>query len=278
MTFWKSTYIPGRNSDRLTGHGDYAATRARFYRRTHSNLRFLICERYAWMNPYLAGREHVVELGAGPGLSRDILEVPGLEITDVLDNPWLDRRVDAMALPYPPGSLDAVICSHMIHHVATPIALINGIQKALKPGGLVLINESTASLCHRFVMWTMRHEGWSRDVDVFDDAARAKESIDPLAGNNAVADLLFGDRAKFSAAFPGLAITRDEFTEMFVFLLSGGVGGEVFTVELPPWALNIVRGLDQLLVGSLPGIFAFGRRLVIVKAGEAPCPQPLRMA
>jgi SAM-dependent methyltransferase len=218
------------------------------------------------MQPYLDGRSRVVELGAGAGLSREILDAPGLEITDVLDNPWIDRRVDAMALPYEPGSLDAVICSHMIHHVPAPIALLRGIERVLKPGGVLLVNETTASLCHRFVMWAMRHEGWSYDVDVFDDSARAKESIDPLAGNNAVADLLFGDRERFAATFPGLAITRDEFTEICVFLLSGCVGGEVFTVELPAPALRLVRGLDRLLTAMLPGLFAFARRLVLVKA------------
>jgi SAM-dependent methyltransferase len=265
MSFWKRTYVPPGGADRLARHGDYAATRERFHRRAHSNLRFLVRERYAWMQPYLAGRERVVELGAGPGLSREFLAAPGLEITDVLDNPWLDRRVDAMALPYAPASLDAVICSHMIHHVPTPVALIRGIQQALKPGGLLLVNESTASLCPRFLMWAMRHEGWSYDVDVFDDAARVKESIDPLAGNNAVADLIFADRRRFGEVFPGLAITRDEFTEIFLFLLSGGVGGQVFTVELPEWALRAVRGLDRVLTGALPGVFAFARRLVIVR-------------
>lgn len=265
MSFWKRTYFPPPGSDRLARHGDYAATRARFQRRPHSNLRFLVRERYAWMNPYLVGRQRVVELGAGPGLSREFLEVDGLELTDVLDNPWIDRRVDALALPYAPDSLDAVICSHMIHHVAAPVALIRAIETALKPGGVLLINESKASLCHRLLMWSMRHEGWSYDVDLFDPAARAKAGVDPLSGNNAVADLLFDDRARFAAAFPSLAITRDEFTELCVFLVSGGVGGEVFTIEMPWWALAATRRLDQLLVGALPGVFALARRIVVIK-------------
>lgn len=268
MTFWSRSYIPAPGADRLRRHGDYAATRERYFGRPHSNLRFLVHERYAWMKPYLAGRGRVVELGAGPGLSRDVLESPGLELTDVLANPWVDRRVDAVALPYEPASLDAVICSHMIHHVAAPVALIRAIERALKPGGVLLVNETTTSLCHRILMWFMRHEGWSYDVDVFDDAARAKEAIDPLAGNNAVANLLFGDRRRFAATFPGLGITRDEFTELFLFLLSGGVGGQVFTVELPAAALKLVRGLDCALAGTLPGVFALARRLVIVKSLE----------
>lgn len=267
MSFWKRSYVPARGTDRLARHGDYAATRARFQARAHSNLRFLVRDRYAWMNPYLAGRRRVVELGAGPGLSREFLDAPGLEVTDVLDNPWIDRRVDAMALPYAPDSLDAVICSHMIHHVPAPGALLRAIGRALRPGGLLLVNETTTSLAHRLVMWAMRHEGWNYDVDVFADAAPAGHGQDPLDGNNAVANLLFNDPARFRAAFPALRITRDEFTELFLFLLSGGVGGQVFTVELPAGVLAAVRSMDNLLVRALPGVFALARRLVIEKDG-----------
>lgn len=265
MGFWKSTYYPAAGEDRLAGHGDYGATRERFFSKPHSNLRFLIRERYAWMKPYLDGRDHVVELGAGPGLSREFLAARRLELTDVIANDWLDRQVDAMNLPYAPGSLDAVICSQMIHHVPEPAALLKSIGTVLRPGGVLLVNESKASLCHRLLMWAMRHEGWSYDVDLLGGEGSMKNSPDPLAGNNAVADLLFDDRAAFRAAFPGLAIERDEFTEFLVFLLSGGVGGKVFTVELPESALVAVRGFDRLLVGALPGIFALARRLVIVK-------------
>lgn len=266
MGFWKRSYVPGAGADRLAGHGDYAATRQRFYSRPHSNLRFLIRQRYEWMNAWLSAQDHVVELGAGPGLSREYLKAGRLEITDVLDNPWLDRRVDAMALPYAPGSLDAVICSHMIHHVPRPVALIRSIQAALKPGGRLLINESNASLCHRLMMWVMRHEGWSYDVDVYDEAASTKDRPDPLAGNNAVADLLFGDRGRFEAAFPDLSIVHDRYIEMLVFLLSGGVGGQVFTVELPEPALRSIAKADQLITASLPGLFAFARQVVLVRA------------
>jgi len=269
VSFWKRTYVPPARGDRLAGHGDYAATRERFYRSAHSNLRFLVRERYAWMAPYLTGRRRVVELGAGPGLSREYLEAPELEITDILDNPWLDRRVDAMDMPYPPGSLDAVVCSQMIHHVPAPVAFLRSIERALKPGGVLLVNESTTSLLHRLLMWAMRHEGWSYDVDLFDPGAQIKQALDPLAGNNAVASLLFGNRERFRRAFPTLDIQREEFCELFVFLLSGGVGGEVFTVQLPEGALRALRGLDRLLAGSLPGVFALARRLVIVKTREA---------
>jgi SAM-dependent methyltransferase len=265
MSFWRRTWFPAAGADRLARHGDYAATRERFFARPHSNLRFLVRQRYEWMNPYLAGRSRVVELGAGPGLSREFIRDCGLEVTDILDNPWLDRRVDAMALPYEAGSLDAVICSHMIHHVPAPVRLLQDIERALKPGGLLLVNETTTSLCHRLLMWAMRHEGWSYEVDIFEDDARTKQGIDPLAGNNAVANMLFGDAKRFEVALPTLAIRHHEYTEIFVFLLSGGVGGEVFTVELPEPALRVVRGIDSLLTTALPTVFAFARRMVIVK-------------
>lgn len=268
MSFWKSSYYPPPDSDRLARHGDYSATRERFYRTTHSNLRFLVRERYAWMNPYLAGKERVVELGAGPGLSREFLDVPQIELTDVVANEWIDRQVDAMALPYPANSLDAVICSQMIHHVAAPVALIASIRQALRLGGVLLINETATSLLHRLLMWSMRHEGWSYDVDLFDENARAKTGIDPMTGNNAVSDLLFGDHQRFQASFPDLVITRDEFTETFIFLLSGGVGGEAFTIELPERALAMIRRLDQALTRYLPKVFALSRRIVVVKKAD----------
>jgi len=267
MAFWRRTWVARAGTDRLAQHGDFARTRERFFARSHSNLRHLVASRYRWMQPWVGPGDRVVELGAGPGFAREYLACPGLELTDVVANPWLDRVVDAMALPYAPGSLDAVICSHMIHHVPRPAALLRSIATTLKPGGRLLVNESNASWCHRFIMWAMRHEGWSYDVDIFDDEGYAKSTVDPLAGNNAVADLLFNDRARFSRHFPGLSIREDACCELFQFLVSGGVGGEVRTLELRPGALDAVAALDRLLVGLAPGTFALARRLVIVKDG-----------
>lgn len=269
MSFWRRTWVAQAGTDRLAQHGDFTRTRERFFARPHSNLRYLVASRYAWMNRWIGPGDRVVELGAGPGLAREFLECPALELTDVVANPWLDRVVDAMALPYEPGSLDAVICSHMIHHVPRPAALLRSIAAALKPGGRLLVNESNASWCHRFIMWAMRHEGWSYEVDIFDDQGYAKSTVDPLAGNNAVADMLFNDRARFERRFPGLEIREDGYCELLLFLVSGGVGGEVRTVELPPRGLDAIAGLDRLLTRLAPGTFALARRLVIVKAGGA---------
>ena len=268
MSFWKRKFVPAPGMDRIGGHGDYAATRSRFFGgRQSNNLRYLIRERYAWMNPYLAGRRRVVELGAGPGLSREFLRAPELELTDVVAHDWLDGTVDALALPYPAESLDAIICSHMIHHTTDPVAVLHGIRRVLKPGGVLLVNETTPSACHRVLMWAMRHEGWSYDVDLFGQRPSAKDSSDPLAGNNAVADLLFGDHARFRATFPDLSIARHEFTEFFLFLVSGGVGGRVFTIRLPETALDLLRRLDQALIRLAPRVFALARRVVIIKNG-----------
>lgn len=262
MSFWKKTYFPQPGTERLPDRGNYAATRSRFYARQHSNLRYLIRERYAWMNPYLAGKAAVVELGAGPGLSRDVLSCP-VELTDVLDNDWIDRQVDAGSLPYAPASLDAVICSHMIHHVARPAALLRDIAMALKPGGVLLINETVTSLCHRLLMWGMRHEGWSYEVDLFDAGQSAKNAGDPLSGNNAVASLLFDDAARFTREFPNLAIERHEYNELLIGLLSGGVGGQVRMIDLPGAMLDLVRAFDRLLARGGPRVFALARRVVI---------------
>ena len=89
MSFWNSTFSPSPNASRLSGHGDYRETRRRFFRKTHSNLRFLMKERYEWMQPYLIKKERVVELGAGPGLSREYLKSTNIELTDIIESEWI---------------------------------------------------------------------------------------------------------------------------------------------------------------------------------------------
>jgi len=222
-------------------------------------------ERYEWMSPYLLGKERIVELGAGPGLSREHLKDSKIEVTDIIPNKWIDAQVDATELPYSPDSIDVVICSHMIHHVATPSALIRRIGEVLKPGGVLLINETKASLLHRLLMSVMKNEGWSYDIEIFDESSKAKERNNPLEGNNAIADLLFNDHKKFISEFPEFSIEKDQFTETFLFLLSGGVGGEVFTIELPKSALKLFQKIDLILSHHLPSLFSLSRRIVLKK-------------
>jgi 2-polyprenyl-3-methyl-5-hydroxy-6-metoxy-1,4-benzoquinol methylase len=115
---------------RMAHTGDVARARAEFPTRRGDNLRFLLRKRFGWMRPYLKDGAHVVEVGCGTGLSREFLDHPGLELTDVTPNPWVDRVVDALRMPYEAGSLDAVISNNMIHHLAKPQVFFREVDRS----------------------------------------------------------------------------------------------------------------------------------------------------
>lgn len=256
-------YFPSHTENRMVSEGDVAAARARFLTERPNNLNFLLEQRYGWMNEYLCGKERVVELGSGAGFAKEFIRNISLKLTDIVKHPWIDEQVDAVKLPYEPESLDAIICSHMIHHIASPVTFFKQARRALKKDGLILISEIYTSYLMRALLRVMRHEGWSYNIDIFDEKQVANDPSDPWSANCAIPQLLFSDPARFSQALPGLKIERCELTECLIFPLSGGVIAKTKTVHLPKWALELLHGLDQCLVSVAPRFFALGMRVVV---------------
>lgn len=266
MALLPATYFPAHEDNLMRAEGDTALARKRFFEERPGNLRFLLEQRYAWMNEYLDGKRDVVELGSGAGFAREFLRNPNLRLTDVSGKPWIDQCVDAMKLPFADGWLDAIVCSHMIHHVAQPVLFFREASRALKPGGAILISEINTSWMMRALLRLMRHEGWSYDIDVFDETRIANDPRDPWSANCAIPQLLFADRSRFESALPTLKVERFERCECLIFPLSGGVIARSPTIPLPNAALRGVHALDQLLVAVAPRVFALGMRVVIRKA------------
>lgn len=265
MSLLPRTFFPRHEENRMKSEGDVARARDFFLARRPSNLSFLLEQRYGWMNEYLEGRKTVIELGSGAGFSREFIRNPNLKLTDVANHPWIDMHVDAMSLPFEPGSVDAIICSHMIHHVARPKLFFEQAMRVLAPGGVILISEIETSLMTRALLRLMRHEGWSYDCKVFDISTVANDPVDPWSANCAIPELLFTEPARFEAEVGGLKVARNELTECLVFPLSGGVIAKSRTVNLPRALLKLVHRLDQVLIGVAPRVFAMGRRVVLRK-------------
>lgn len=256
-------YFPSHTENRMASEGDVAAARARFLTERPNNLNFLLEQRYGWMNEYLRAKEKVFELGSGAGFAKEFIKNPSLKLTDVVKHPWIDEQVDAMNLPYEPGSLDAIICSHMIHHIASPVAFFKQAKRVLRKDGLILISEIYTSYLMRALLRVMRHEGWSYNIDIFDEKQVANDPLDPWSANCAIPQLLFSDSARFSEALPGLKIERYELTECLIFPLSGGVIAKTKTFHLPLWALELIQKLDSGLIAVSPRLFALGMRVVV---------------
>ena len=261
----KGTYFPRHADNRLSHEGDVGFAREHFIKNKANNLKFLLARRYAWMNDYIRDLDSVIELGCGAGLSKFFLDCPGLILTDVHDAPWVDQRIDALNIPFDDDSIDAFICSHMIHHLANPHRFFSSLHDALKPGGLVIIQDIYTSLLMRILLRVMRHEGWSYDVDVFDPSTIANNPDDPWSANCAIPELLFHGTRPFEEEFPGFSVIKNERNECLVFPLSGGVTAKTRTIPLPLRALKLVDAVDKLLVALSPGVFAFGCSIVLRK-------------
>ena len=249
----------------MLSEGDIVSARESFLAARPTNLSFLLEQRYIWMNSYLDGLRTVIEVGSGPGFAREYISHPGLQMTDVHRQPWIDLEMDALDPSFEDGSVDAVLSCHMIHHLARPRIFFDAMHRILRPGGYLIISEINTSLLMRILLRVLRHEGWSYEIDVFDPATVANEPRDPWSANCAVPFLLFDDEKQFRENVPGFTILRNELHECFVFPLSGGVVSKTKTVNLPRGVLRLIARLDSVLISCLPSVFALGRRVVLQK-------------
>jgi SAM-dependent methyltransferase len=171
--------------------------------------------------------------------------------------------------PFEPDSVDVIICSHMIHHMAQPVKFFANVRPILRAGGRVLIQDLNTSLIMRLMLHAMRHEGWSYDVNVFDRDAVTNDPKDPWSANCAIPEMLFRSSEEFERAVPGYEVTKNELNECLLFPLSGGVIAKTPMPELPRIVLTGVKALDRLLVKAAPTVFAVGRSVVLTKQAEA---------
>ncbi len=265
------TYFPAHKENRMKGEGEVEKARTFFLQKRPNNLHFLLKNRYEWMLPYLKDKKNIVELGAGAGLSKIILNQSNITLTDIQKYPWINQKIDATDLPFLPNSVDVFICSHMIHHVAYPIRFLKNLATALKPQGIILINEVYTSLFLKLILRIMRHEGWSYEIDIFDEKSPANSPKDPWSANCAIPELLWQDKVKFETKVKELTIKRCELCELcelcefIIFLISGGVIAKTKTVNLPYFILKSLNFIDNILMRIAPKIFPLGQRLVLQK-------------
>jgi SAM-dependent methyltransferase len=248
----------------MRNEGDVLKARAGYAQRKSANLHQLLRSRFEWMNEYIGTDSLGVDVGCGAGFSAEFIRCRKLLLTDFADHEFLDvQGVDALHLPFANNSLDFIIASNTIHHLPHPTGFLNEARRTLRTGGFLLMHEVQASLLFCSVLRTMRHEGYSFDVDVFDKNCVCTDPGDLWAGNNAIPRLLFDDHDTFLRFQPGWQILRDEPCECLMFLNSGGVTAKTAYLPLPPVLLRTVDIVDDILVKLAPEVFALGRRIAL---------------
>ena len=201
---FKKIYFPDHSQNRLKDEGNLIKARCGFYSKKPTNLTYLLEKRFSWMNKYLKRKKLVYELGCGAGFSREFIKTKNLVLTDINKHEWVDREIDAMNLPFKKNTIDAFICSQMIHHLYNPNNFLKSAIDCLKPGGLIIISEINTSFICKLMLRVMRHEGWSYDVDVFSSDSICNNPSDLWSANCAISEMLFSNEKRFENHFKNI--------------------------------------------------------------------------
>ena len=252
--------------NRMKQEGDVAKARDYFFSNAPLNLKYLLEKRFGWMNNFLKNEDSGIEVGCGTGLSKLFIKCRNYLITDYADNEWLDdKMVDALNTPYENESLNFVISSNMIHHVPYPIKFFKEMHRILKPGGVVIIQEINCSWAMRRILKLMRHEGYDYTINVFDENLICTDPNDLWSANCAIPNLLFDNQEAFRKHIPYFSIEKISYSELFLFLNSGGVIAKTKCIRLPKFLLRLVNRVDKILVAISPSTFALQRQIVLRK-------------
>lgn len=264
----RGPYFFRHDENKMAFEGNLEEARRIYYDKKPNNLVFLMHKRYEWMNTYCDGKKNIVEVGSGTAFSRDFIRNKNLVVTDCIKQPWIDRREDALHTSFGPDSVDVIISSHVIHHLAQPMLFFREAIRILRPRGKLLIQEVEIGLILRIIMRLMRHEGWSYDAKPFEENYICCDPLDPWSANNAVPHLLFQNGSDFERKVKGFKIIENALCECLIVPLAGGIISKTRTIHLPNPLLRIIDRLDTLLIDLAPRIFAMGRRVVLEKIDD----------
>mgnify|MGYP006105702461 CR=1 FL=1 len=243
-------------------------SRKKFKNKNNKNLRFLAEKRFLWMKEFIKGKKYIIELGSGNGASKDILNNNKLILTDIQKEKWISKKIDMNNIKLDKKynkKVDIFIFNHALHHCANPSKLLKKLSFYLKKNGLILLNEPESSFFLRFFLYILDDEGWSFKVNIFNSKKNIFDPNSRCVANNAAASLLFRNKKNFHYHFPQYRIIKNELSEFFVFLNSGGSEQKTFYISGNKFLFKILSFIDFILVFLLPNIFALNRSVILKK-------------
>ena len=260
-------YTPrSHGENRMNNEGDTIRARKNYYLKNNQNLEFLLKNRYNWMNKHIESKDIGIEVGAGTGVSKEYIKCDDFQITDFADNEWLDHKmIDALDTGFNNNSLDFVVSSNMVHHVPYPSKFFEEMNRILKPGGKLIIQEINCSFFMQVLLKLMRHEGFDFTIDVFDKNKICTDENDLWLANCAIPNLLFDDIEKFKLNFKYFNVGHTSHSEFLSFINSGGVISKTFYIPVGRGLNKFIKMIDNLLVKISPSFFALQRQIVLIK-------------
>ena len=238
-----------------------------YYSSKSNNAKFLLRQRFEWMNRFIKENDKGIEVGSGAGFSKDFIKSKNFKLTDLGDEDHLDlKNIDAQNTGFQEESLDFVIASNMIHHIPYPIKFFREMNRILKKGGKLIVFESYCSIFFQLATILMKHEGFDFTLNVWDENNPKSDEKNAWHGNIAVPHLIFDNRETFEEKLGNLfMINYEELTECLIFINSGGVTSKTTCVPMNNFFLKLLNSIDKLLVKFFPNIFCMGRIIVLIK-------------
>ncbi len=247
---------------------DAFKSRKKIIKNTNSNLRFLLEKRFLWMKRYLKNKKKIIELGSGNGSIKEILKNKNIVLTDIEKYPWIAHKVDMTRINIGKKFLkkvDVFITNHSLHHCPNPALSLKRMHPYLKKNGLILINEPEISFVLKFLQFILDDESWSLNVNIFDTKKNIFKSNNPWSSNTAIANLLFKDEKNFNNFFPEYKIVKNDLSEFFIFINSGGVNNDIFYIPLKNRFLKFLNFIFFILIYLFPTFFSLNRTVILKK-------------
>lgn len=257
------TFFPTHEENKLSSEGNAKIAREMFLKNRPRNLNSLLNYRYGWMNEYIKPNTKGIEIGCGSGLSKLYLKDHDYLLTDYEEHEWIDKKVDALNMPFEDSSLDYIILCQVLHHLSHPSKFFKEANRVLKPGGLLLVQDVYASLFTRFMLYVVKHEGYSFDVNPFNENEVCNDPRDPWSANTALSRLLFREPKKFEQNF-SYSVKVCENMECLSLPLSGGVYAKTKVPLLSNGLLKLLVKFDSFIAKLFPRLLATGIKVVLV--------------
>ena len=256
-----------KKENRMKDFGNVEESLKYFRESKNKNLHFVLKKRFEWMNKYIKEDDIGLEVGSGPGFSKEFITNKNLKLSDFDNHDHLDyKNIDALNTKFNNNSFNYIIAAHVLHHIPYPIKFFKEMHRILKTNGRLIIHEAYLSVLLQFIIIMMKHEGFDWTKDIWNETMPAIEDEDLWSGNNAIPNLLFDDKNAFNKNLGTFfKIEYDKILHCFTFLNSGGVTSKTFYIPLNYFFLNVLDKIDYIFTKSFPKIFAMNRCIVLKK-------------
>lgn|SRR5574340_328641 len=207
--------------------------------------------------PYQTGV--IVELGSG---SSYIKQVRSSVITSDVTAGIADMTIDGRKLPFPDNSVQALLLTHVLHHIPDVGKFFAEASRVLVPNGVISIVDIPHTPFARLFFSKFHPEPYEDTAAewTFEDGNTMYDS------NQALSWMVFyRDAQLFRERFPTLLLERMRYLPWCSYLLSGGVN---LRSLVPAGLAGVGRYLDGLLQ-PLDRMFAIHWHLTVRRSGGA---------